>query len=642
MTLIKKSQIGKHTALQDDIGSNLSTTSTVQAEAQKRKARTFARQQKAAERIAAATNQLASGITEAASAAEEMRRASDQIASGAEEAAGAAQQSLKAVSQGSALILQTKGNADVTVTKTEALQSMINDVAQQIGASLAAIAHASRRQQTSVGMVEELERQAATIGEVVKAVARIADQTNLLALNAAIEAARAGQHGKGFAVVADEVRTLAETSERSARDIQGLIVQIQSDVKSIAEGIQVSATAALDEVEKGKQTTEMLLQIQGEMATVITGGREVARAAEESNTASREALRGAEVIAAAAEEQSAACEEARRTVDQQTQALTQCEQAAQELSGLSDELKNSTDIGKSAEEVASAAEELSSAVEEINRAAAQILTALDQIGKGAQQQSAATQESSAAISQIEKGTQLAQNRAQAALEKGEAIGQMLTANRAAVAELIAGVTQSVESGRQSREQITALEQISRRIDKIVDAITTVSIQTNMLAVNGSVEAARAGEFGKGFAVVSTDIRNLARDSAENADRIKDTVKAIQDQIVVVRSDLTEIADAASIEVEKNKQISLALEQVAKEMAVVMANNREILTGSDSMLAVVQEVSVGVEQIAAAAMQASRSASEATTAAKDQAKGTEDLAAAVEEIASLADELQAGS
>ena len=73
---------------------------------------------------------------------------------------------------------------------------------------------------------------------MVKAVARIADQTNLLALNAAIEAARAGQHGKGFAVVADEVRTLAETSEKSARDIQELIGQIQKDVKVIAEGIQ--------------------------------------------------------------------------------------------------------------------------------------------------------------------------------------------------------------------------------------------------------------------------------------------------------------------------------------------------------------------------------------------------------------------
>ena len=53
-------------------------------------------------------------------------------------------------------------------------------------------------------MVSELEKQAANIGDIVKAVARIADQTNLLALNAAIEAARAGKHGKGFAVVADE------------------------------------------------------------------------------------------------------------------------------------------------------------------------------------------------------------------------------------------------------------------------------------------------------------------------------------------------------------------------------------------------------------------------------------------------------
>ncbi len=84
-------------------------------------------------------------------------------------------------------------------------------------------------------MVIELDKQAATIGDIVNAVARIADQTNLLALNAAIEAARAGQHGKGFAVVADEVRTLAETSEKSARDIQELIGQIQQEVKVIAD-----------------------------------------------------------------------------------------------------------------------------------------------------------------------------------------------------------------------------------------------------------------------------------------------------------------------------------------------------------------------------------------------------------------------
>ena len=207
------------------------------AEAQKRKAKTFARQQKAAERVAAATSQLASGIAEAASAAEELRKAVEQIGTGAEESSGASQQSLKAINHGGGLIQKAKENSEASATKTQALQNQISEVTGQISNSILAISKAAERQEGSVKMVAELEQQAAAIGEVVKAVARIADQTNLLALNAAIEAARAGQHGKGFAVVADEVRTLAETSEKSARDIQDLIVQIQSDVKVISEGI---------------------------------------------------------------------------------------------------------------------------------------------------------------------------------------------------------------------------------------------------------------------------------------------------------------------------------------------------------------------------------------------------------------------
>jgi methyl-accepting chemotaxis protein len=617
-----------------------SNGSRLAAESQKRKARTFARQQKAAERVASAASQMATGIQEAASAAEELRKASDQIAAGAEEAANAAQQSLKAVTSGSNLIIKAKINAETSVKKTEALQGLVAEVAAQVANSITAIGRASERQEASVKMVEELERQAATIGEVVKAVARIADQTNLLALNAAIEAARAGQHGKGFAVVADEVRTLAETSEKSARDIQELIAQIQKDVKVIAEGINASAVAARQEVEKGMKITETLESVRVDMIEVMKGGREIALASDESNTAAQEALKGSEAVAAAAEEQGSACQEAGKTVEQQTTALAQCEQASQEIAELAEELKNSTNIGKSAEEVASAAEELSSAVEEINRAAAQIMTALEQIGKGAQQQAAATQQSSAAISQIEKGALTSQSRAQMALEKGQAISDTLAANKIAVDALVEGVGKSVEAGKVSRDQISALEQVSRRIDKIVDAITTVSIQTNMLAVNGSVEAARAGEFGKGFAVVSTDIRNLARDSAENADRIKDTVKSIQDQIVNVRGDLGEIADAAAAEVEKNKAISANLATIANDMGEVLAGNKEILTGSDEIVRVVKEVQTGVEQIAAAAQQASRASTEASNAAREQAKGAEELAAAIEEIASLADELQA--
>jgi hypothetical protein len=121
----------------------------------------------------------------------------------------------------------------------------------------------------------------------------------------------------------------------------------------------------------------------------------------------------------------------------------------------------------------------------------------------------------------------------------------------------------------------------------VDAITTVSIQTNMLAVKGSVEAARAGEFGKGFAVVSTDIRNLARDSAENAERIKDTVREVQaeskasQQAVLDEDHLVSFADqeyAFPIErVEEIIQLPSQITQLPNShghvLGVIMLRNR---------------------------------------------------------------------
>jgi methyl-accepting chemotaxis protein len=162
--------------------------------------------------------------------------------------------------------------------------------------------------------VAELERQAANIGDIVKAVARIADQTNLLALNAAIEAARAGQHGKGFAVVADEVRTLAETSEKSAKQIQDLVGQIQGEVKIIASGINTAADTIQGEVDKSDVILKQLEQIRLDAAEIVVGATEIASAASQSNVASSQALKGAEQIASAAAEQSSACEEAAKTV----------------------------------------------------------------------------------------------------------------------------------------------------------------------------------------------------------------------------------------------------------------------------------------------------------------------------------------
>ena len=109
--------------------------------------------------------------------------------------------------------------------------------------------------------ISELTSKINGITSLVDSIKDIADQTNLLALNAAIEAARAGEHGRGFAVVADEVRKLAESTNKSADQVQmemKLIVGISNDVMDRQEGM---IKGIEDSVSLAGETVEILHEL---------------------------------------------------------------------------------------------------------------------------------------------------------------------------------------------------------------------------------------------------------------------------------------------------------------------------------------------------------------------------------------------
>ncbi|MEW6621991.1 MAG: methyl-accepting chemotaxis protein [Bacillota bacterium] len=603
------------------------------------RARTLAKQQQLAERIAVATEQLASGIEEASSAAEELGATMAQIAKGAGEASSAAEESRAAINQIDKASVEAERKARESLERVNKAKELLENTSKDIELMIKGIKESADTNLESVKLVGELEKQSNEIGEIVQAVVRIADQTNLLALNAAIEAARAGEHGKGFAVVADEVRNLAETSEKSARNIRELVNEIQSNVKIVVADIENAGKAANEEVEKAKKTTADLVKINEEIVLVQKGVAEVAQNAVDANKGAGEFLGIAEQVAAAAEQQSSAAEEVEKSIQMQNRAFNELNAGAADLAQMAEDLKVSTDAQKSSESLAAASEELSANVEEANSTANEILKAMQQISSGAQAQAELTNKAAVLAEKLVVAAKQMNERSGFSADKIAELQKLLEANKIAVDNMISGVSSSAEASVVAARNIKNLEETTRRIDKIVDAIVNVTIQTNMLAVNGSIEAARAGEFGRGFSVVAGDIRALANESAENTDKIKDLVRGIQNQIQKVSADIDLSSRTAFAQVEESKKTTHNLNVIEESMIKILQGSNEVRKVSEESLVALEQARKGVEQIATAAQEASSGAEQAAAAANQQAKGMQELAEAIEEISGLADELQ---
>jgi len=605
----------------------------------KARSKTLAKQQQLAERVASATTQLSNGVEQGSSAAEELNRSMEQVATAADEASGAAEESRAAINQIEKTSARQNELSIATLSKVNLLKDLAENTIVIITKLVDGVNLAADSTVETAKLIAQLEKQSDEVGNIVQAVIRIADQTNLLALNAAIEAARAGEHGRGFAVVADEVRMLAETSEKSAREIKNVVSEIQEQVRQIVIEITEIGKSSKSEAERGLSVIGGMKKITQSFEEFQKGSLEISKVAERMLADSKEFLKSAEMIATASDQLATSSEQSRKGTEQQLKAFSEMSTASSELAQTSDELKNSTDISKSAQEVASMSDELSANVEESSTASTEVAQGLDEIKKASEIQAREAEKSNeiaerqvASINQVEK-------RATELGTKADDVSKLLSDNKISTDEMIIKIQESGKNNMNSMNSIRILDEKTRNIEKVIEAIVNVTIQTNMLAVSGSIEAAKAGEHGRGFSVVSTDIRNLANESSTNAEKIKDLVRSLQYSIAKSSSDIEYAGKAAITEAENAKVASINLVKVAEDMTFVDTAMKEIVSGSSEGLQAVNQAKKGTQQIAAAAEEAAKTIVQASAAAEEQSRTLNELTQAIEEISALADEMQ---
>ncbi|KQT53915.1 MULTISPECIES: methyl-accepting chemotaxis protein [unclassified Aureimonas] len=216
----------------------------------------------------------------------------------------------------------------------------------------------------------------------------------------------------------------------------------------------------------------------------------------------------------------------------------------------------------------------------------EITVASNDLSQRTEQQAASLEETVAALSDVTRGigeTADGANRAQAAAAQAQS--DALKGNEI-VGRAVAAMS--------------AIEESSEKIGRIIGVIDEIAFQTNLLALNAGVEAARAGEAGRGFAVVAQEVRGLAQRSADAAKEIKTLIAASTAQVADGVELVTASGHSLDEIVEQVGKMSQVVSDIAQSARAQALSLKEVSAAADNMDKVTQQNAAMVEETTAAA------------------------------------------
>lgn len=252
-------------------------------------------------------------------------------------------------------------------------------------------------------------------------------------------------------------------------------------------------------------------------------------------------------------------------------------------------------------------------------------------------------EKSSAVAAASEEMSASMNSVAAAMEQSSANTNMLATASEEMSSTINEIARNAEKARTissnaakkatiATENIDQLGIAAKSIGKVIETITDISEQVNLLALNATIEAARAGEAGKGFAVVANEIKELARQTADATQDIREKVEGIQGTTSITVKEITEITGVIAEVNEVVTTIAAAVEEQSAATTEIAGNVAQVSTG-------IQEVNVNVNQSSAAASYITKDIADVNGSMAEMSNNSAQVDVSAHDLSKLSEQLK---